>query len=47
MQEYRLFSGQIYTADTNFTRPLVATVVTNLKSGNTALKILFYFSSVS
>ena len=30
MQESRLFSGQIYTAGTNFTRPPVATVVTNL-----------------
>ena len=32
MQETALFSGQIYTADKNFTRPLVATVATNSKS---------------
>ena len=32
MQENALFSGKIYTAGTNFTRPLVATVVTNLNS---------------
>ena len=32
MQEIALFSGQIYTAGTNFTRPLVAMVVTNLNS---------------
>ena len=30
MQESALFSGKIYTAGTNFTRPPVATVVTNL-----------------
>ena len=27
-----LFSGKIYTADKNFTRPPVATVATNFKS---------------
>ena len=32
MQENTLFSGKIYTAGTNFTRPPVATVVTNLNS---------------
>ena len=32
VQENRLFSGRIYTAGTNFTRPPVATVVTNLNS---------------
>ena len=29
-----LFSGKIYTSDTNFTRPPVATVATNSKSVN-------------
>ena len=29
-----LFSGKIYTSDKNFTRPPVATVATNSKSGN-------------
>ena len=28
-----LFSGKIYTSDKNFTRPPVATVATNFKSG--------------
>ena len=32
MLEAALFSGKIYTADKNFTRPPVATVVTNSKS---------------
>ena len=32
MREIALFSGKIYTADTNFTRPPVATVATNLNS---------------
>ena len=34
-----MFSGKIYTAGTNFTRPPVSTVVTNL---NSALYWLFY-----
>ena len=33
MREIALFSGEIYTAGTNFTRPLVMTVATNLNSG--------------
>ena len=32
MREIALFSGKIYTAGTNFTRPPVATVATNLNS---------------
>ena len=32
MEETALFSGKIYTADKNFTRPPVATVATNFKS---------------
>ena len=32
MWEAALFSGKIYTADKNFTRPPVATVATNSKS---------------
>ena len=32
VQETALFSGKIYTADKNFTRPPVATVATNSKS---------------
>ena len=32
MQEIALFSGKIYTAGTNFTRPPVVTVATNLNS---------------
>ena len=34
MQEISLFSGKIYTAGTNFTRPPVVTVATNLNSGH-------------
>ena len=34
MEETALFSGKIYTADKNFTRPRVATVATNSKSGD-------------
>ena len=30
-----LFSGKIYTPETNFTRPPVVTVATNLNSGRT------------
>ena len=33
MQEFALFCGKIYTADTNFTRLPVVTVATNLNSG--------------
>ena len=33
MREIALFSGKIYTAGTNFTRPPVVTVATNLNSG--------------
>ena len=32
MQENALFSEKNYTADKNFTRPLVAAVVTNINS---------------
>ena len=32
MGEIALFSGKIYTAGTNFTRPPVVTVATNLNS---------------
>ena len=32
MQEINLFSGKIYTASTNFTRPPVITIATNLNS---------------
>ena len=34
IQKNALFSWRIYTVGNNFTRPLVATVVTNFKSGN-------------
>ena len=34
MQEIALFSGKIYTAGTNFTRPPVVTVATNLNSAS-------------
>ena len=34
IEETALFYGKIYTADKNFTRPPVATVATNFKSGN-------------
>ena len=34
MREIALFSGKIYTAETNFTRPPVVTVATNLNSGD-------------
>ena len=34
MREIALFSGKIYTPETNFTRPSVATVATNLNSGD-------------
>ena len=40
MQENALLSGKIYTADKNFTRPTVATVVTNFNSGWTLSSIL-------
>ena len=36
MREITLFSGKIYTAGTNFTRPPVVTVATNLNSGKGA-----------
>ena len=35
MREIALFSGKIYTAGTNFTRPPVVTVATNLNSVDT------------
>ena len=35
-----LFSGKIYTAGQNFTRPPVVTVVTNFKSGQTLGKCI-------
>ena len=34
MQEIALFSGKIYTPGTNFTRPPVVTVATNLNSAS-------------
>ena len=34
MREIALFSGEIYTAGTNFTRPPVVTVATNLNSAS-------------
>ena len=33
-KETALFSGKIYTADKSYTRPPVATVATNFKSGH-------------
>ena len=39
MQEIALFSGKIYTAGTNFTRPLVVTVATNINSATLPLAI--------
>ena len=38
IEETALFYGKIYTADKNFTRPPVATVATNFKSGQMAKK---------
>ena len=34
MREIALFSGKIYTTGTNFARPPVVTVATNLNSGD-------------
>ena len=46
--EIALFSGKIYTAGTNFTRPLVAAVATNLNSAmQKTQKALTYYSSTS
>ena len=46
--EIALFSGKIYTTGTNFTRPLVATVATNLNSAmQKTQKALTYYSSTS
>ena len=46
--ENALFSGKIYTAGTNFTRPLVAAVATNLNSAmQKTQKALTYYSSTS
>ena len=39
MEETALFSGKIYTADKNFTRPPVAAVATNFKSDYTIIKV--------
>ena len=51
MEETALFSGKIYTADKNFTRPPVATVATNFKSGMVMVMLmvsfLLYISSTS
>ena len=38
MREIALFSGKIYTAGTNFTRPPAVTVATNLNSDNKSKK---------
>ena len=42
MIEIAFFSGKIYTADKNFTRPPVATVATNSKSGSTVGHTSYY-----
>ena len=39
-RKLRCFFGKIYTADENFTRPLVATVATNSKSAMTQTVIV-------
>ena len=51
MQEIALFSGKFYTAGTNFTRPPVVTVATNLNSEHkgkhmVAFIFLFHFNSI-
>ena len=51
MREIALFSGKIYTAGTNFTRPPVVMVATNLNSGSDLIFIsptgsLFRFRSL-
>ena len=45
MREIELFLGKIYTAGKNFTRPLVATVATNLNSDDAyiSLSVPTYF----
>ena len=40
MQEIALFSREIYTPETNFTRPPVVTVATNLNSEDQVRKFL-------
>ena len=40
MREIALFSGKIYTAGTNFTRPPVMTVATNLDSVKVVTKVV-------
>ena len=40
MQEIAFFSGKIYTAGTNFTRPPVMTVATNLDSVKVVTKVV-------
>ena len=40
MQEIALFFGEIYTAGTNFTRPLVVTIATNLNSVKVVTKVV-------
>ena len=43
MPEIALFSGKIYTAGTNFTRPPVVTVATNLNSLSVFLKLYRFY----
>ena len=38
-----MFSGKIYTADKNFTRPPVATVATNSKSGDNCILYMYLY----
>ena len=40
MWETALFSGKVYTADKNFTRPPVVTVATNSKSGTAMYSLM-------
>ena len=43
MQENTLFPGKIYTAGTNFTRPPVAPVATNLNSATQVFGLIQHF----
>ena len=47
MREIALFSGKIYTAGTNLTRPQVVTVATNLNSVVTIINIIIRDGSLS
>ena len=40
MREIAMFFGKIYTAGTNFTRPLVVTIATNLNSVKVVTKVV-------